>query len=194
MNLVEIPSCRHPSKALHSKDTQLILGQIRNVIMTFIPGLPNRCAPTIDQCVSRWTSGRRQDMPHRNSTSHSRQLRLDPRPTSLRQLHMKPLHLSAGEVLLDVQVQSDQREDQTHRLRRTLRGKPSVFSIVTARLKSCPDTKHQSVDSGKALAFRRFESIARRGTNVLGNAIEMGDGYHVPYLPCPRIPATKGFL
>ncbi len=112
-NFVEIPSCRHPSKALHSKDTQLVLGQIRNVIMAFVPGLPNRCAPPIDQCVSRWTSGSRQNMPHRNSTALFRQLRSDPQPANFRQLHMKPLHLSAGEVLFDVQVQSDQREDQS---------------------------------------------------------------------------------
>jgi hypothetical protein len=41
----------------------------------------------------------------------------------------------------------------------------------TARLKSCPDTKHQSGDSAKTRAFPRFESIARNGTNVLGNAV-----------------------
>jgi hypothetical protein len=41
-----------------------------------------------------------------------------------------------------------------------------LLSAFTARLKSCPDTKHQSRDSGKTPAFRRFESIARPKTNV----------------------------
>ena len=53
-------------------------------------------------------------MLNRNSTPLFRQLRADPQPAIFRQLHMKPLHLSAGEVLLDVQVQSDQREDQSN--------------------------------------------------------------------------------
>src|ERR1700730_9982056 len=56
-------------------------------------------------------------MSHRNSTPLFRQLRSDPLPTNFRQLHMKLLHLSAGEVLLDVQVQSDQREDHSDWLR-----------------------------------------------------------------------------
>ena len=103
--------CRHSSKAPCSKDPQLILRQICDVIMAVVPGLPNRCAPTMDQRISGWTCSRSQNMPHRNSTPLFRKERPDPLPTDFRQLHMKPLHLSAGKVFLDVQIKSDQCED-----------------------------------------------------------------------------------
>ena len=37
--------------------------------------------------------------------------------------------------------------------------KPSRVGLVTARLKPCPDTKHQSGDSHKIRALSRFEAI-----------------------------------
>src|SRR5450631_1577330 len=43
---------------------------------------------------------------------------------------------------------------------RTQTLKPSLVQANAARLKSCPDTKHKSRESGKTRAFRRFESIA----------------------------------
>jgi hypothetical protein len=107
----DLSVCRHPSKAPCSKDPQIILRQICDVIMAVVPGIPNRRAPTMDQRISGWTCSRSQNMPHRNSTPLFRKERPDPLPTDFRQLHMKPLHLSAGKVFLDVQIKSDQRED-----------------------------------------------------------------------------------
>ena len=111
VNCPDFAVCRHSSKAPCSKDPQLILRQICDVIMAVVPGLPNRRAPTMDQRISGWTCSRSQNMPHRNSTPLFRKERPDPLPTDFRQLHMKPLHLSAGKVFLDVQIKSDQCED-----------------------------------------------------------------------------------
>jgi hypothetical protein len=41
------------------------------------------------------------------------------------------------------------------------------LGFFTARLKSCPDTKHQSRDSGEIRAFRRLESIPNTGLTSL---------------------------
>ena len=51
----------------------------------------------------------------------------------------------------------------------------SLFWPFTARLKSCPDTKHQSRDSGKTCAFRRFAIDRPIPSSVANSATERED-------------------
>jgi hypothetical protein len=77
----------------------------------FVPVLPDGLAPAADHRMARRAGLCDEDVGDVDGRRLLRNRGCDPTLAVLGELHMRPLHLAAGEVLFEVEIQADEAED-----------------------------------------------------------------------------------
>ena len=77
----------------------------------FVPVLPDSLAPAEDHGMARRAGLCGDDVGDLDGRKLLRNRGCDPTLAVLGELHMRPLHLAAGEVLFEVEIQADEAED-----------------------------------------------------------------------------------
>jgi hypothetical protein len=77
----------------------------------FVPVLPDGLAPAADHGMARRAGLCGEDLGDVDGRKLLRDRGCDPTLAVLGELHVRPLHLAAGEVLFEVEIQADEAED-----------------------------------------------------------------------------------
>jgi len=81
-----------------------------------LPVLPDGLAPAADDGVALGTRRGGEDVGNPDGRALRRHRRRDPIAALASKSRVRPLHLSAGEALFEIEIQSDQSEDDGDRL------------------------------------------------------------------------------